>query len=61
MLKKGSQLGTFNVDLNEIGVPGRIQPFNRRMPIALFFVQLYRWCPSILKAITIIRPEMIGR
>ena len=22
----------------------------------LFFVQLYRWCPSVLKAMTIIRP-----
>jgi hypothetical protein len=23
----------------------------------LFFIQLYRWFPSILKAITIVRPE----
>jgi type II secretory pathway pseudopilin PulG len=27
----------------------------------LFFVQLYRWFPSVLKAITIIRPETIVR
>ena len=27
----------------------------------LFLVQLYRWFPSILKAITIIRPETIIR
>src|SRR3989441_12064471 len=27
----------------------------------LFFVQLYRWFPSILKAITIIRPETLVR
>ena len=27
----------------------------------LFFIQLYRWFPSILKAITIIRPETIVR
>jgi hypothetical protein len=25
----------------------------------LFFIQLYRWFPSILKAITIIRPETL--
>ena len=25
----------------------------------LFFIQLYRWFPSVLKAITIIRPETI--
>jgi hypothetical protein len=27
----------------------------------LFLVQLYRWFPSVLKAITIIRPETIVR
>jgi hypothetical protein len=27
----------------------------------LFFVQLYRWFPSILKAVTIIRPETLVR
>src|SRR6266511_3594591 len=27
----------------------------------LFFIQLYRWFPSILKAITIIRPETVLR
>src|SRR5260370_20307524 len=27
----------------------------------LFFVQLYRWFPSVLKAITIIRPEPLVR
>ena len=27
----------------------------------LFFIQLYRWFPSILKAITIVRPETLVR
>jgi hypothetical protein len=27
----------------------------------LFFVQLYRWFPSVLKAVTIIRPETLLR
>src|ERR1700737_2334063 len=27
----------------------------------LFFIQLYRWSPSVLKAITIIRPETVVR
>src|SRR2546428_9403237 len=27
----------------------------------LFFVQLYRWFPSVLKAVTIIRPEALVR
>jgi hypothetical protein len=27
----------------------------------LFFVQLYRWFPSVLKAMTIIRPETLVR
>src|SRR5712672_1742548 len=27
----------------------------------LFFIQLYRWFPSVLKAITIIRPETLVR
>ena len=27
----------------------------------LFFVQLYRWFPSVLKAITVIRPETLVR
>jgi transposase InsO family protein len=39
-------------------VRGRIQLTNADR---LFFVQLYRWFPSILKAITIIRPETIVR
>jgi hypothetical protein len=36
-------------------VRGRVQS-NR-----LFFLQLYRWFPSVLKAITIIRPETLVR
>jgi hypothetical protein len=36
-----------------------------RVPFAnsdrLFFVQLYRWFPSVLKAVTIIRPETLVR
>jgi transposase InsO family protein len=39
-------------------VRGRIQFTNADR---LFFVQLYRWFPSILKAITIIQPETIAR
>src|SRR5258708_12131079 len=27
----------------------------------LFLIQLYRWFPSILKVLTIIRPETLGR
>ena len=27
----------------------------------LFFIQLYRWFPSVLKAITIMRPETLVR
>jgi hypothetical protein len=27
----------------------------------LFFVQLYRWFPAVLKAMTIIRPEILVR
>src|SRR3974377_1763532 len=27
----------------------------------LFFIQLYRWFPSVLKAITVIRPETLVR
>ena len=27
----------------------------------LFFIQLYRWCPSVLKAMMIIRPETLVR
>src|SRR5207244_11907908 len=37
---------------------GRIQLTNADR---LFFVQLYRWFPSVLKAITIIRPETLVR
>jgi hypothetical protein len=35
-------------------VRGRVQFTNSDR---LFFIQLYRWCPSILKAMMIIRPE----
>src|SRR5215470_2573253 len=27
----------------------------------LFFIQLYRWCPSVLKAMKIVRPETVVR
>src|SRR5207253_9720303 len=37
---------------------GRIQFTNSDR---LFFIQLYRWFPSVLKAITIIRPETLVR
>ena len=39
-------------------VHGRVQFTNSDR---LFFIQLYRWFPSILKAITIIRPETLVR
>jgi transposase InsO family protein len=39
-------------------VRGRVQFSNSDR---LFFIQLYRWFPSILKAITIIRPETVLR
>jgi hypothetical protein len=37
---------------------GRIQFTNADR---LFFIQLYRWFPSILKAVTIVRPETLVR
>jgi transposase InsO family protein len=37
---------------------GRVQFTNSDR---LFFIQLYRWCPSILKAMMIIRPETLVR
>jgi hypothetical protein len=39
-------------------VRGRVQFTNSDR---LFFVQLYRWFPSILRATTIIRPETLVR
>src|SRR2546421_8932041 len=39
-------------------VRGRVQFTNSDR---LFFIQLYRWCPSILKAMMIIRPETLVR
>ena len=39
-------------------VRGRVQFTNNDR---LFFIQLYRWFPSILKAMTIIRPETLVR
>ena len=39
-------------------VHGRVRLTNNDR---LFFVQLYRWFPSVLKAIMIIRPETIVR
>jgi hypothetical protein len=39
-------------------VRGRVQFTNSDR---LFFIQLYRWFPSILKAMTIIRPEALVR
>jgi hypothetical protein len=39
-------------------VRGRVQLTNSDR---LFFIQLYRWFPSVLKAITIVRPETLVR
>jgi len=37
---------------------GRVRLMN---PDRLFFIQLYRWFPAILKVLTIIRPETLAR
>src|SRR5262249_29719251 len=39
-------------------VRGRVRLTNNDR---LFFVQLYRWFPSVLKVITVIRPETLVR
>jgi hypothetical protein len=39
-------------------VRGRIKFTNRDR---LFFILLYRWCPSILKAMVVVRPETVVR
>src|SRR6266540_727073 len=39
-------------------IRGRVQFTNGDR---LFFIQLYRWCPSVLKAMMIIRPETLVR
>jgi hypothetical protein len=38
-------------------VRGRVQFTNSDR---VFFIQLYRWCPSVLKAMMIMRPETLG-
>src|SRR6201990_864154 len=46
--------------LNVVGrrLPGRVRPTNHDR---LFLIQLYRWFPSILQVLTIIRPETLVR
>jgi hypothetical protein len=39
-------------------VRGRVQFTNSDR---LFFIQLYRWCPSVLKAMLLVRPETVVR
>src|SRR5262245_41972553 len=39
-------------------VSGRVQFTNSDR---LFFIQLYRWCPSVLKAMIILQPETVVR
>ena len=39
-------------------LPGRVRPTNHDR---WFFIQLYRWFPSILQVLTIIRPETLVR
>ena len=39
-------------------VRGRIEFTNRDQ---LFFILLYRWCPSVLAAMVIVRPETVVR
>src|SRR5206468_9291065 len=62
--KSKSRLEAENVALrHQLGllrrmVPGRVKLTNNDR---LFLVQLYRWFPSVLKAITIIRPETLIR
>ena len=46
--------------LNVLGrsLHGRVQLTNHDR---LFFIQLYRWFPSILEVLTIVRPETLRR
>src|ERR1700730_3536072 len=39
-------------------VPGRVQFTNSDR---LFFIQLNRWCPSVLQAMLLVRPETLVR
>src|SRR5258708_33771585 len=39
-------------------LPGRVRPTNNDR---WFFIRLYRWFPSILQVLTIIRPETLVR
>ena len=36
-------------------------PFKSKIAVLLFFIQLYQWFPSVIKAITIVRPETLVR
>src|SRR5438034_10058973 len=62
--KSKSQLGAENAALRhqlivlQRRVRGRVQLTNGDR---LFLVLLYRWFPSVLRAITIIRPETLAR
>src|SRR5438128_12385357 len=64
LFKSKSQLEAENAALRQQlivlqrKVRGRVQFTNSDR---LFFIQLYRWFPSILKAITIFRPETLVR
>ena len=39
--------------------PAKLRNFNEQS--GLFFIQLYRWCPSVLKAMVLVRPETLVR
>jgi transposase InsO family protein len=56
--KSKSRLEAENAVLRHQLVRGRVQLTNDDR---LFLIQLYRWFPSVLKAITIIRPETLVR
>jgi|SRR5262245_1515754 len=59
-----SQLGAENAALRRQLVVLR-RMVHRRVQLTngdrLFFIQLYRWFPSVLKAITVVRPETLVR
>ena len=62
LFKSKSQLAAENVALRQQvialqrKVRGRVQLTDNDR---LFFIQLYRWFPSVLNAITIVRPETL--
>jgi hypothetical protein len=50
--------GSVDFGFQSLGPSKRVQFTNSDR---LFFIQLYRWCPSVLKAMMITRPETLLR